>query len=77
MNSFQKISKSIGNVLTPQKWLEYGTPDSLLLLMFKRISGAYARAAKMRGVHPNVLQAQTWLQWRIDKGITRQAGVRI
>ena len=45
--------------------------------IFKRISGAYARAAKMRGVHPNVLQAQTWLQWRLDKGITRQAGVRI
>ncbi len=40
--SGKKISKSIGNVLTPQKWLEYGTPDSLLLLMFKRISGARA-----------------------------------
>ena len=38
--SGKKISKSIGNVLTPQKWLEYGTPSSLLLLMFKRISGA-------------------------------------
>ena len=40
--SGKKISKSIGNVLTPQKWLEYGTPDSLLLLMFKRIAGARA-----------------------------------
>ena len=38
--SGKKISKSVGNVLTPQKWLEYGTPSSLLLLMFKRISGA-------------------------------------
>ena len=38
--SGKKISKSIGNVLTPQKWLEYGTPASLLLLMFKRIAGA-------------------------------------
>jgi lysyl-tRNA synthetase, class I len=35
----KKISKSAGNVFTPQKWLRYGTPESLLLLLFKRISG--------------------------------------
>ncbi len=35
----KKISKSSGNVLTPQMWLQYGTPESLLLLLFKRISG--------------------------------------
>lgn len=35
-----KISKSSGNVLTPQTWLRYGTPQSLLLLLFKRITGA-------------------------------------
>lgn len=35
----KKISKSAGNVLTPQKWLRYGTPQSLLLLLLKRISG--------------------------------------
>lgn len=35
----KKISKSAGNVLTPQMWLRYGTPASLLLLLFKRISG--------------------------------------
>jgi len=35
-----KISKSSGNVLTPQEWLRYGSPQSLLLLLFKRISGA-------------------------------------
>ena len=45
-------------------------------VIYKRISGAYARAAKLRGIHPNVLQAQTWLQWRIDRGIARQVGVR-
>ena len=45
-------------------------------VIYKRISGAYARAAKMKGVHPNVLQAQTWLQWRIDKGVARKVGVR-
>lgn len=35
----KKISKSTGNVLTPQVWLRYGTPKSLLLLLFKRITG--------------------------------------
>ncbi|MEJ7642612.1 MAG: lysine--tRNA ligase [Candidatus Nitrosocosmicus sp.] len=35
----RKISKSAGNVLTPQMWLKYGTPESLLLLLYKRISG--------------------------------------
>jgi len=36
----RKISKSSGNVLTPQTWLRYGSPQSLLLLMFKRIIGS-------------------------------------
>ncbi len=35
----KKISKSAGNVLTPQNWLRYGTPQSLMLLLFKRIAG--------------------------------------
>jgi lysyl-tRNA synthetase, class I len=35
----KKISKSTGNVLTPQKWLRYGTPESLMLLFFRRIVG--------------------------------------
>ena len=37
--SGRKISKSVGNVFTPQTWLRYGTPQSLLLLMYKRIVG--------------------------------------
>ena len=37
--SGKKISKSLGNVFTPQAWLSYGTPQSLMLLMFKRIAG--------------------------------------
>lgn len=37
--SGKKISKSAGNVLTPQMWLRYGTPESILLLLFKRIAG--------------------------------------
>jgi lysyl-tRNA synthetase class 1 len=35
----KKISKSAGNVLTPQMWIRYGSPKSLLLLLYKRISG--------------------------------------
>ena len=40
--SGKKISKSAGNVFTPQTWLTYGTPQSLLLLLFKRIVGTRA-----------------------------------
>ncbi|HZY46298.1 MAG TPA: lysine--tRNA ligase, partial [Candidatus Bathyarchaeia archaeon] len=37
-----KISKSVGNVIAPQLWLKYGSPQTLLLLMFKRSIGARA-----------------------------------
>ncbi|RJS85822.1 lysine--tRNA ligase [Candidatus Bathyarchaeota archaeon] len=37
--SGRKISKSIGNVFTPQVWFRYGSPQSLLLLMLKRFTG--------------------------------------
>lgn len=36
----RKISKSSGNVLTAQRWLRYASPESILLLMYKRIAGA-------------------------------------
>ena len=36
----RKISKSSGNVLTAQRWLRYASPESVLLLMYKRIAGA-------------------------------------
>ena len=36
----KKISKSLGNVVTVQKWLEFGDPKSILLLLYKRITGA-------------------------------------
>ncbi|MBS7615786.1 lysine--tRNA ligase [Candidatus Bathyarchaeota archaeon] len=37
--SGRKISKSTGNVFTPQVWFKYGSPQSLLLLMLKRFVG--------------------------------------
>lgn len=36
----KKISKSAGNVFTPQVWFRYGSPNSLLLLTLKRFVGA-------------------------------------
>jgi lysyl-tRNA synthetase class 1 len=35
----RKISKSAGNVFTPQVWFRYGSPQSLLVLMLKRFVG--------------------------------------
>jgi len=37
--SGRKISKSTGNVFTPQVWFRYGSPESLVLLMLKRFVG--------------------------------------
>ncbi|UCH31908.1 MAG: lysine--tRNA ligase [Candidatus Bathyarchaeota archaeon] len=37
--SGKKISKSMGNVFTPQVWFRYGSPQSLILLMLKRFAG--------------------------------------
>lgn len=38
--SGRKISKSAGNLVTPNEWLEFASPESLRLLMYKRIIGA-------------------------------------
>jgi lysyl-tRNA synthetase class 1 len=38
----RKISKSSGNIFTPQIWFRYGSPQSLLLLMLKRFVGTRA-----------------------------------
>jgi lysyl-tRNA synthetase class 1 len=38
--SGRKISKSVGNLVTPAEWLEFASPESLRLLMYKRIVGA-------------------------------------
>ena len=36
----KKISKSSGNVITHENWLKYGTTKTILLLLYKRISGS-------------------------------------
>jgi len=35
----RKISKSVGNVFTPQVWFRYGSPQSMVLLTLKRFVG--------------------------------------
>ena len=35
----RKISKSVGNVFTPQVWFKYGSPQSMVLLTLKRFVG--------------------------------------
>jgi len=37
--SGKRISKSFGNVFTPQVWMTYGSSQSLMLLMLKRFEG--------------------------------------
>jgi lysyl-tRNA synthetase class 1 len=36
----KRLSKSAGNVFTPQTWFRYGSPQSLMLLLLKRFVGA-------------------------------------
>ena len=36
----KKISKSVGNIVTAQKWLSLASPQSLMLVYYKRIIGA-------------------------------------
>ena len=55
----KKISKSSGNVLTPQTWLGYGTKESLLLLLYKRISGT--RHISIEDV-PNLMDEYDFLE---------------
>ncbi|MHB8565918.1 MAG: lysine--tRNA ligase [Nitrososphaerales archaeon] len=38
--SGKKLSKSTGNLVSPQKWLDVASPQSLLLVYYKRIVGA-------------------------------------
>jgi lysyl-tRNA synthetase class 1 len=51
----KKISKSAGNVFTPQVWLQYGSPQSLLLLMLKRFVGTRSIDVSDIPLYMNVL----------------------
>jgi lysyl-tRNA synthetase class 1 len=47
-----KISKSAGNVFTPQVWYRYGSPQSLNLLIYKRFVGA--KSGSVDDIQPHV-----------------------
>ena len=47
----KKISKSAGNVFTPQVWFRYGSPQSLNLLIFKRFVGAKSGSVENIPIH--------------------------
>jgi lysyl-tRNA synthetase class 1 len=53
----KKISKSSGNVFTPQVWFQYGSPQSLLLLMLKRFVGTRTLDVSDIPVYMNELDA--------------------
>lgn len=57
--SGRKISKSAGNVFTPQSWFRYGTKESLILLMFKRITGT--RSLSVEDI-PKYMDEYDWLE---------------
>ncbi|MHC1598526.1 MAG: lysine--tRNA ligase [Candidatus Methanofastidiosia archaeon] len=54
-----KISKSKGNVFTPQRWLNYGPKESLILLMLKRL--AYSRVVDLEEI-PKLTDEVSYLQ---------------
>lgn len=57
--SGKKISKSAGNVFTPQVWFKYGTKESLILLMYKRIIGT--RRISVEEI-PKYMDEYDWLE---------------
>lgn len=57
--SGRKISKSAGNVFTPQTWFRYGTKESLVLLMYKRITGT--RSLSVEDI-PKYMDEYDWLE---------------
>ena len=50
-----KISKSAGNVFTPQVWYRYGSPQSLNLLIFKRFIGTKSGSVEGIPIHMDEL----------------------
>ena len=38
----------------------------------RRVQWAYKKAGKDLGIHHHVVQATTWSQWRINKGVAKQ-----
>ncbi len=54
----ERISKSKGNVFTPQVWLKYGSPESMRLLMLKRLN--YTRVVNPQEI-PKLMEEVDYL----------------
>jgi len=62
-----KISKSKGNVITPQQWLRYSPPEVLRMLMFKRYKGSRAISLEMIPTYINELEEKLEQYHNLDK----------
>ncbi len=63
----EKISKSKGNVITPQDWLRYAPPESLRLLMFKRYRGTRAISLERAPEYVEDLERHLRLYHSLDR----------
>lgn len=52
----RKISKSAGNVITPQMWMELSPPEALRMLMFKRYHGTRSISLQSSPLYINELE---------------------
>ncbi len=52
----RKISKSIGNVITPQMWMKFSPPEALRMLMFKRYRSTRSISLQRSPLYINELE---------------------
>ncbi len=62
-SSGTKISKSKGNVITPQDWLRYAPPETIRMLMLKRYSGTRNISLEMIPLYISELERNLSLYW--------------
>jgi lysyl-tRNA synthetase class 1 len=73
----KKISKSAGNVFTPQVWYKYGSPQSLNLLIFKRFVGAKSGSIEDIPVHMDELDEMEEIYFGKVKGIDEKESAKL
>ncbi len=62
-----KISKSKGNVITPQQWLRYSPSEVLRMIMFKRYKGTRAISLELIPTYINELEDKLAQYHNLDK----------
>ncbi len=62
-----KISKSKGNVITPQMWMKYSPPETLRMLMFKRYHGTRNISLQNTPQYINEFERNLKLYHNLDK----------